>query len=127
MASAALDVLVEERLSERAQVMGVLLRDLLQPLVDDPASPVEEIRGRGLMNARQPRVAFFLESQSERVGSLVRARSTTRALTHASPQAIVVRPVGDKTAWDLCILLARAGLPPVSNDRRTFRWVLRME
>ena len=50
VAKAALEVLVEEKLADNADKMGVLLRDKLSQL---PKEVVSLVRGRGLLNAIQ--------------------------------------------------------------------------
>jgi ornithine--oxo-acid transaminase len=51
VAQAALEVLRDEKLSENAQVRGEQMRKGLQTLVEDPATPISLVRGRGLLNA----------------------------------------------------------------------------
>ncbi|KAJ1454200.1 pyridoxal phosphate-dependent transferase [Pelagophyceae sp. CCMP2097] len=51
VATAAIGVLVDEKLCENSQNMGVKLRDMLTPLTLDPTSPISAVRGVGLMNA----------------------------------------------------------------------------
>jgi len=60
VATAALEVLRDEKLSENSQKRGAQLRKGLQKLVDGQAS-VEHVRGRGLLNAiiiNQPREGY---------------------------------------------------------------------
>jgi ornithine--oxo-acid transaminase len=71
VAIAALEVIREENLAERAEQLGVLFRRELEK-IDSPM--VELIRGKGLLNA------------------------------------MVIRPTGGKTAWDVCVALKENGL-----------------
>ncbi|HRW75263.1 MAG TPA: aminotransferase class III-fold pyridoxal phosphate-dependent enzyme, partial [Saprospiraceae bacterium] len=50
VARAALEVVVEEQLAERAQQMGVLFRKRMQELVDS-SDQLRLVRGKGLLNA----------------------------------------------------------------------------
>lgn len=51
VAQAALEVLRDEKLTENSAERGKQLREGLQKLADAPGSPVELVRGRGLLNA----------------------------------------------------------------------------
>ncbi len=68
---AALQVIVDESLSENAERLGQLFRDELKKIQSDR---IELIRGKGLLNA------------------------------------IIIKPKGDQTAWDVCITLKDNGL-----------------
>ena len=63
VAMAALDVLVEENLAEKAFVLGERLRKNLKTL---PSNLVSDVRGRGLLNAidvtpgKDPRITYIL-------------------------------------------------------------------
>jgi ornithine--oxo-acid transaminase len=71
VAIAALEVIKEENLSERAEQLGELFRAELRK-IDSPM--VELVRGKGLLNA------------------------------------IVIKPINEKTAWDVCVALKDNGL-----------------
>jgi ornithine--oxo-acid transaminase len=71
VAITALEVIKEEKLAERAETLGKKFREELKK-IDSPM--VEQVRGKGLLNA------------------------------------IVIRPTGGKTAWDVCVALAGNGL-----------------
>lgn len=71
VAIAALEVIKEEKLAERAEELGVKFRKALEK-IDSPM--VELVRGKGLLNA------------------------------------IVIRPKGGKTAWDVCVALKENGM-----------------
>lgn len=51
VATAALEVMREEKLPENSQARGEQLRQGLQKIADDPSSSVQTVRGRGLLNA----------------------------------------------------------------------------
>jgi ornithine--oxo-acid transaminase len=71
VAIAALEVIKEENLAERAEELGAIFRGELKK-IDSPM--VELIRGKGLLNA------------------------------------MVIKPTGGKTAWDVCLSLKENGL-----------------
>jgi len=71
VAIAALEVIKEEKLAERAEELGKKFRADLQK-IDSPM--VELVRGKGLLNA------------------------------------MVIKPTGGKTAWDVCVALKDNGL-----------------
>lgn len=71
VAIAALEVIKEENLAERAQELGQIFREELKKIDSDM---IELVRGKGLLNA------------------------------------VVIKPKGDKTAWDVCVKMAENGL-----------------
>ncbi|MFO7998230.1 MAG: ornithine--oxo-acid transaminase [Bacteroidales bacterium] len=71
VAMAALEVVKEEKLAERAQHLGEILRRELRAIQSDM---ITLVRGKGLLNA------------------------------------IVIKPKGDKKAWDVCLKMAENGL-----------------
>ena len=71
VAIAALEVIKEEKLAERAEKLGAKFREALKK-IDSPL--VELVRGKGLLNA------------------------------------MVIRPTGGKTAWDVCVALKENGM-----------------
>jgi len=71
VAMAALQVIKDEKLTERATELGEILRKELRAIKSDMLTTV---RGRGLLNA------------------------------------IVIKPKGDKEAWDVCVKMAENGL-----------------
>ncbi len=71
VAIAALEVVKEEKLAERAEKLGKLFRDEIKKI---PSDMIETVRGKGLLNA------------------------------------VVIRPKGGKTAWDVCVKMAENGL-----------------
>ncbi len=83
VAMAALDVIKEEKLCERSEKLGELLRRELKAIDTDMISIV---RGKGLLNA------------------------------------IVIKPKGGKTAWDVCVKMAEYGLlaKPTHGDKIRF-------
>lgn len=71
VAIAALEVVKEEKLAERAEELGKLFREELKKIDSDM---IEIVRGKGLLNA------------------------------------VVIKPKGGKTAWDVCVKMAENGL-----------------
>ena len=71
VAIAALEVVKEEKLAERAEKLGKLFRDEIKKI---PSDMIKTVRGKGLLNA------------------------------------VVIRPKGGKTAWDVCVKMAENGL-----------------
>lgn len=71
VAMAALEVVKEEKLADRAQHLGEILRRELRAIQSDM---ITLVRGKGLLNA------------------------------------IVIKPKGDKQAWDVCVKMAENGL-----------------
>ena len=61
VATAALEVMREEKLPQNAIARGEQLRAGLQKLADDPSTSVQMVRGRGLLNAivmDQPKMGY---------------------------------------------------------------------
>ena len=71
VAIAALEVVKEEKLADRAEKLGRLFRDEIKKI---PSVMIKTVRGKGLLNA------------------------------------VVIRPKGGKTAWDVCVKMAENGL-----------------
>ncbi|GMT46285.1 MAG: ornithine--oxo-acid transaminase [bacterium] len=71
VAIAALEVVKEEKLADRAEKLGKLFRDEIKKI---PSDMIKTVRGKGLLNA------------------------------------VVIRPNGGKTAWDICVKMAENGL-----------------
>jgi ornithine--oxo-acid transaminase len=71
VAIAALTVVKEEKLAEKAEKLGKIFRDEFKSIKSDM---IELVRGKGLLNA------------------------------------VVIRPKGDKTAWDVCVAMKENGL-----------------
>ncbi len=71
VAIAALEVVKEEKLADRAEKLGKLFRDEIKKI---PSDMIKTVRGKGLLNA------------------------------------VVIRPKGGKTAWDVCVNMAENGL-----------------
>ena len=71
VAIAALEVIKEEKLSEKSEELGVFFRDRLNQI---ESGMIELVRGKGLLNA------------------------------------VVIKPKGGKTAWDVCLAMAENGL-----------------
>jgi len=71
VAIAALDVIKDEKLSERSEELGIFFRERLNRI---DSNMIELVRGKGLLNA------------------------------------VVIKPKGDKTAWDVCVAMAENGL-----------------
>jgi len=71
VAIAALEVVKNERLAERADYLGKIFRDEFNSIKSDM---IELVRGKGLLNA------------------------------------VVIRPKGDKTAWDVCVAMKDNGV-----------------
>lgn len=71
VAMAALEVIKEEKLAEKAEYLGKIFRDEFSSIKSDM---IELVRGKGLLNA------------------------------------VVIRPKGDKTAWDVCVAMMDNGL-----------------
>jgi ornithine--oxo-acid transaminase len=71
VAIAALEVVKEEKLADRAEKLGKLFRDEIKKI---PSDMIKTVRGKGLLNA------------------------------------VVIRPKGGKTAWDVCVKMAENGL-----------------
>lgn len=71
VAIAALEVVKEEGLAERAERLGQLFRDEMRKIDSDM---VELVRGKGLLNA------------------------------------VVIKPKGDKEAWDVCVEMSKNGV-----------------
>ncbi len=71
VAIAALEVVKEEHLAERAEKLGKIFREAMERI---PSQRIETVRGKGLLNA------------------------------------VVIKPVNGKTAWDVCVKMAENGL-----------------
>lgn len=71
VAMAALEVIKEEKLAEKAEYLGKIFRDEFSSIKSDM---IELVRGKGLLNA------------------------------------VVIRPKGNKTAWDVCVAMMGNGL-----------------
>lgn len=71
VAMAALEVVRDENLAERAEQLGKIFRDELKNIDTDM---IELVRGKGLLNA------------------------------------VVIKPINGKTAWDVCVKMAENGL-----------------
>lgn len=72
VATAALEVVTDERLAENAERLGKIFRSEMEKMLDHPM--VEIVRGKGLLNA------------------------------------VIIKPKGDKKAWDVCVALKENGL-----------------
>ncbi len=79
VAMAALQVVKDENLAERADKLGKIFREEMRKINSDM---IGQVRGKGLLNA------------------------------------VVIKPKGDKTAWDVCVKLMENGLlaKPTHND-----------
>lgn len=71
VAMAALDVVRDENLAEKAEYLGKIFRDEFKSIKSDM---IELVRGKGLLNA------------------------------------VIIRPKGGKTAWDVCVAMKENGL-----------------
>jgi ornithine--oxo-acid transaminase len=71
VAMAALEVVKEENLAERAAYLGEIFREEIRSI---DSEMIELVRGKGLLNA------------------------------------VVIKPKGDKTAWDVCVKMAENGV-----------------
>lgn len=71
VATAALEVVKEENLAERAEYLGKVFRDEMNKI---DSEMIDLVRGKGLLNA------------------------------------VVVKPKGDKTAWDVCVAMKEYGV-----------------
>jgi ornithine--oxo-acid transaminase len=80
---AAMNVLLDEKLSENATVIGKLFRDRMKAF-DSPL--IEEVRGKGLLNAIQ------------------------------------IRPLNGKQAWDLCLVMKENGILAKPTHEHTIRF-----
>jgi ornithine--oxo-acid transaminase len=72
VATAALEVVTDEKLAENAERLGQIFRSEMEKMLDHPM--VELVRGKGLLNA------------------------------------VIIKPKGDKKAWDVCVALKENGL-----------------
>ena len=82
VSTAALEVVRDEKLSERSQELGEYFRNELRK-IDHPM--LELVRGKGLLNA------------------------------------IIIKPKGDKEAWDVCVMLKEKGLLCKPTHRHIIR------
>jgi len=80
---AAMNVLLDEKLSENATTLGKLFRDRMKAF-DSPL--IQEVRGKGLLNAIQ------------------------------------IRPVNGKQAWDLCLVMKENGILAKPTHEHTIRF-----
>jgi ornithine--oxo-acid transaminase len=80
---AAMQVLLDEKLSENATVIRKLFRDRMKAF-DSPL--IQEVRGKGLLNAIQ------------------------------------IRPVNGKQAWDLCLVMKENGILAKPTHEHTIRF-----
>lgn len=80
VAQEAVQVIIDEKLPERAEALGKVFREHMQALVDQEASLVTAVRGRGLLNA-------------------IDVRSAVSAKTGA-----------ELDAWEACLRLAKRGI-----------------
>ena len=80
---AAMNVLLEENLSENATKIGKLFRDKMSAF-DSPL--IEQVRGKGLLNAIQ------------------------------------IRPIAGKQAWDLCLVMKENGILAKPTHEHTIRF-----
>ncbi|EEC47888.1 ornithine aminotransferase [Phaeodactylum tricornutum CCAP 1055/1] len=86
VATAALEILRDEKLSENAQARGEQLRNGLQKLVDDNSSVVK-VRGRGLLNAiviDQPKMGYGAAGKAMELCTIMMENGLLAKPTHGN-------------------------------------------
>jgi len=88
VATAALDVLIDEKLDKRAEVMGTRFRDGLRALRSDK---IKEVRGMGLLNAIELKLSAGKARQyTEKLKSLgVLAKETHEVTIRFAPPLVI--------------------------------------